>query len=89
MSLGEMMRGLNPPPSETHIACFCRPEMTHCGRWTPGDVAIEVTTLDAEREARRVWCAGCLSVFEHNGCGVCGCRMGLLCSACDMAYHGG
>jgi hypothetical protein len=85
MSLGEMMQGRQP--SETHIACFCRPDMTHCGQWTPGNRVIDVTTLEAERQAQRVWCAGCLNVFEGNGCGICGCRLGLLCDTCEAAFQ--
>jgi len=86
MSLGEMMAG-RLPVSETHIACFCRPEMTHCGRWTPGEVRIDVTTLEAEVASERVWCAGCLNVFEGNGCGVCGCKFGALCDTCNAAFE--
>jgi len=68
-------------PAETHIACFCRPKITHCGRYTPGSSQIEVTQMDAEK----LWCAGCLVVFRQQGCGVCGCKYLQLCNTCEAA----
>ena len=82
MSLGEMMKQ-RQVADEAHISCFCRPQVTHCGMYTPQHCFIEVVGMDSER----VWCFGCLVVFEGNGCGICGCKFGALCDTCDAAFQ--
>lgn len=68
------------PPDETHIACACRPEIAFCGRYSP-NADVETTTIEQEL----AWCAGCLTIFEGLGCGICGCRSGWPCPLCQAA----
>jgi hypothetical protein len=67
-----------PMDSETHIACACRPAITYCGCYS-AEASAEVTTFESEPN----WCAGCMDIFEGSGCGLCGCRFGALCGACE------
>jgi hypothetical protein len=67
-----------PMDRDTHITCACRPAISYCGRYSAGASA-EVTTFEAES----VWCTECMGVFEGTGCGLCGCRYGALCNACE------
>lgn len=60
----------------THLACGCRPALTHCGKYQPG-----ITGVDLVQSADNL-CGACLKVWENMGCGACPCGPWRICGAC-------
>lgn len=61
---------------DLHLACGCRPAITHCGTYLPGMQGVDLISVTDNI------CAGCLKVWHTTGCGACSCGPGAICNAC-------
>ena len=71
----EAVGGMQDTPDK-HLACGCRPKITHCGSYVA--CADGVDWIEDESTV----CKDCLRVWYSGGCPSCSCRPEAICVAC-------